>query len=115
MGRANVNPNRRFTLLHGLKTRGFLDETACFLALRGGKSAVREFDHGLAGRDLFVVLVADQDIDQDPARFVRGLLRLDDSRRLDGVAGFYRLDPAGFEAAMDGAGGGGPGGGYGGG
>src|SRR3984893_13255392 len=72
------------------------------------KSAVRKLDHGLAGRHLLVMLVAHHDVDQDPARIRRDLFRFDDAGRLDGVARPDRLDPAGFEAAMNGAGGIGP-------
>src|SRR5580698_1877542 len=41
----------------------------------GPKALMRELDHGLAGSDLFVVLVAHDDVDQDPARVCRHLLR----------------------------------------
>ncbi|CAN7511350.1 hypothetical protein LJR220_004625 [Bradyrhizobium sp. LjRoot220] len=44
----------------------------------------------LAGRDLLVVLVAHHDVDQHPARVPGHLLRLDDSGRLNGVAGLHR-------------------------
>src|ERR1700754_761850 len=71
---------------------------------RLARASVRKLDHGLAARNLLVVLIAHQHIDHDPARFFRGLLRLDDTDRLDGIAGLYRLEPAGFEAAMDRAG-----------
>ena len=60
--------------------------------------------HGLAGGDLFARLVAHHDVDQDPARTGRGLFRLHDSGGLDGIAGPHGLDPAGFEAAVDGPG-----------
>src|SRR5450631_885446 len=76
--------------------------------LSGGASAVRKLDHGLAGRHLLARLVAHHDVDQDPARIRRDLFRFDDAGRLDGVARPDRLDPAGFEAAMNGAGGIGP-------
>src|SRR5450432_1245818 len=70
--------------------------------------AVRKLDHGLAGRHLLIVLIAHHDVDQDPARIRRRLFRLDDAGGLDGVARPDRLDPPGFEAAMNGAGGIGP-------
>src|SRR5450631_3557472 len=76
--------------------------------LSGGASAVRKLDHGLAGRHLLARLVAHHDIDQHPARIRRDLFRFDDAGRLDGVARPDRLDPPGFEAAMNGAGGIGP-------
>src|ERR1700729_3523959 len=47
-------------------------------------SAMRELDHGLAGGDLLVVLVANDDIDHHPAGIRRGLFRFHGSRRLDG-------------------------------
>src|SRR5450631_3907373 len=68
------------------------------------KSAMRELDHGLAGGDLLAALVAHHDVDQNPARVSRGLLRFHDAARLDGVAGPDRLDPAGFEPPVNGAG-----------
>src|SRR3984893_17154076 len=77
----------------GRKTPVFSGHRAVFLPL-DAKSTVRELDPRLAGRDLLVILVAHQHIDHDPARFSRGLLRLDDADRLDGVAGFDRLQPA---------------------
>src|SRR6266480_6605679 len=70
-----------------------------------GKSVVREFDHRLAAGDLLVVLVAHHDVDQDPARIPGHLLRFDYPKGLDGVARPDRLDPSGFEAAVNGAGG----------
>src|SRR5450631_4034572 len=77
------------------------------------KSAMRELDHGLAGGDLLAALVAHHDVDQNPARVSRGLLRFHDAARLDGVAGPDRLDPAGFEPPVNGAGWIGPVGGHG--
>src|SRR5258707_11188116 len=65
---------------------------------------LREFDHGLAGGNLLLILVAHDDVDQDPAGILGHLFRLDDSTGLDGVARPDRLDPAGLKAAMDGAG-----------
>src|SRR5438552_4101159 len=41
------------------------------------KQILREFDHGLARRDLLAMLVLDHHIDQHPARFFAGLLGLD--------------------------------------
>src|SRR3954471_17477462 len=65
------------------------------------KQVDRELYHGFAGRDLVAMLVLHHHVDQHPARFFGRLLGLDDSRRLNGIAGFYRLDPARLEAAVD--------------
>src|SRR3954463_12853374 len=77
---------------------------AGFLLESLAKQISREFNHGLARRDLVAVLVLDHHVDQHPARFFARLLGLDDSKRLDGIAGPHRLDPAGLQAAVDGAG-----------
>src|SRR5258708_7147825 len=62
---------------------------------------MRELDHGLAGGDLLIVLVAHHDVDQNPARVHCRLFRFHDAARLDGVAGPDRLDPTCLEAAVD--------------
>src|SRR5258707_10884911 len=97
MERPNVNPNGPFWP----EIRSFVMAGLAYLA-------DRELDHGFAGRDLLASLVLHHDVDQDPARLGGRLLRFDDPCRLDGVARPDRLDPPGFEAAVDGARGIGP-------
>src|SRR5258706_11771167 len=62
---------------------------------------LRDLDHGLAGGDLFIVLVAHHAVDQTPGRVQGGLFRFDQAAGLEGVARPDRLKPAGLEAAVD--------------